>query len=97
MATFFMFGKYSAGAAQKISVDRTTKTRELIESLGGRVKGIYALLGEYDVVIIADFPRMGEAMQASVGLKSLTDISFFTVAAMPIEEFDTLFGNSREV
>jgi uncharacterized protein with GYD domain len=94
MAMFFMFGRYSANAAERISVARTQKVRQLIESLGGRVKGIYALLGEYDVVIIVELPRMAEAMQASVALKSLTDISFFTVAAMAIEEFDSLFGGS---
>ena len=92
MATFFMFGKYSSGAAQKISAERTGKARQVIENLGGHVKGIYALLGEQDVVIIADLPRMAEAMKASVTLKELTDISFFTVAAMSIEEFDELFG-----
>ena len=35
---------------------------------------------------------MAEAMQASIALKRLTDISFFTAAAMPIEEFDQLIG-----
>jgi len=94
MATFFMFGKYSSGAAQKISAERTEKARQVIENLGGRVKDIYALLGEHDVVIIADLPRMAEAMKASVTLKELTDMSFFTVAAMPIEEFDNLFGKA---
>jgi uncharacterized protein with GYD domain len=54
------------------------------------VKDIYILLGEYDVVIIADLPRMAEAMQASILLKRMTDISFFTAAAMPVEEFDKL-------
>jgi uncharacterized protein with GYD domain len=95
MTVFFMFGKYSPGAAQKISAERTRKARELIQSLGGQVKGIYAMLGEFDVVVITEFPRMGEAMQASVALKSLTDISFFTVAAMPIEDFDKLFESSE--
>jgi uncharacterized protein with GYD domain len=94
MATFFMFGKYSVGAVRNISVDRTAKARQMIESLGGRVRGIYALLGEHDVVIIVDLPNMAEAMKASVRLKELTDISFFTVAAMPIEELDQLFGGT---
>jgi uncharacterized protein with GYD domain len=91
MGTFFMFGRYTSGAAGSISAKRTQKARELIESLGGRVKEIYALLGEYDVVIVAELPRMAEAMQASIALKSLTHVTFFTVAAMPIEEFDGLF------
>jgi uncharacterized protein with GYD domain len=92
MATFFMFGKYSSGAVRKVSADRTAKVQQLIENLGGRIKDIYALLGEQDVVVIVELPNMAEAMKASMALKELTDISFFTVAAMPIEEFDRLFG-----
>ena len=90
MATFFMFGKYSSEAAKRISAERTEKAREAIAKLGGEVKEIYILLGEYDLVIIADLPRMAEAMQASIALKRLTDISFFTAAAMPVEEFDEM-------
>ena len=90
MATFFMFGRYSSEAAKRISAERTEKAREAIEKLEGRVQEIYVLLGEYDLVIIADLPRMAEAMQASIALHRLTDISFFTAAAMPIEEFDEM-------
>jgi len=54
MATFFMFGKYTSEAAKRISAERTEKAREAIEKLGGRVREIYVLLGEYDLVIIAD-------------------------------------------
>lgn len=94
MATFFMFGKYTADAARGISAERTRKVQQTLESLGGRVKDIYALLGEYDVVIIAELPRMAEAMKASVTLNELTGITFFTVAAVPIGEFDDLFGTA---
>jgi uncharacterized protein with GYD domain len=90
MATFFMFGKYSAEATKGISSERTDKVRQAIEKLGGQVKEIYVLLGEYDVVIITELPRMAEAMQVSIILKRLTDISFFTAAAMPISEFDKI-------
>ncbi len=94
MATFFLFGRYSSLAAQKIGSECTKKARHLIEDLGGRVKGIYALLGEFDLVIIAELPDMTDAMAASVGLRKLTDINFFTEAAMPIEQFDKKFGGS---
>lgn len=90
MATFFMFGKYSSEAARKISAERTEKARAVVAKLGGEVKDIYVLLGEYDLVIIAELPRMAEAMQASIALKRLTDISFFTAAALPVEEFDEM-------
>jgi uncharacterized protein with GYD domain len=90
--TFFMFGRYSAEAAGKISVERTRAAHQAVEKLGGQIKAIYALMGEYDVVLIVELPRMAEAMKASINLKRLTDISFFTAAAMPIEEFDQLVG-----
>jgi uncharacterized protein with GYD domain len=92
MATFFMFGRYTQDAMRKISVERTRQAHEAMEKLGGQIKAIYALLGEYDLVIICELPRMAEAMQASIALKRLSDISFFTTAAMPIEEFDQLMG-----
>ncbi|MGM0486389.1 MAG: GYD domain-containing protein [Planctomycetota bacterium] len=65
MATFLMFGTYSSGFARKITSERTRKTRELIEKMGGRVRDIYALLGEYDVMIVADYARMGRAYRFS--------------------------------
>ena len=92
MSTFFMFGRYSKHALEGISVDRTREVHQVVEKLGGTIKAIYAMLGEYDLVIIAELPRMAEAMQASVTLKRLSDISFFTAAAMPIEEFDQMVG-----
>ncbi len=94
MATFFMFGTYSPEATHKISARRTALVYQEIEKLGGRVRDIYALMGQYDLVLIVDLPRMAEAMQASLVLKQLTGISFFTSAAMSVEEFDRLM--SRE-
>ena len=92
MSTFFMFGRYSATALENVSVERTREVHQVVEKFSGQIKGIYALMGEYDLVIIAEFPRMAEAMQASVALKRATDISFFTAAAIPVEEFDQLLG-----
>lgn len=92
MATFFMFGRYSKQALEGVSVDRTRQAHQVVEKLGGKIKAIYALLGEYDLVIIAELPHMAEAMQASITLKRLSEISFFTAAAMPIEEFDQMVG-----
>ena len=40
MATFFMFGKYSAEALKEISADRTDTAKGLIKSFGGETKDI---------------------------------------------------------
>lgn len=56
----------------------------MIEGLGGKVKAIYALLGERDLVLIVDLPGLQEA------LSRLTDISFSPSAALNVEDFDRL-------
>ena len=92
MATFVMFGKYSAEAMKGLSKDRTAKAKALVEKYGGQIKAAYALLGKTDLLLIADFPGTAEAMKASLALTRLTGIGFTTSPAMPIEEFDKLIG-----
>ena len=90
MATYIMLGKFSIGAVKEISAERTKKATAIVEGCGGQVKAVYALLGETDVVAIADFPGVKEAMKASVELSKLLGISFSTAPAMTVEEFDKL-------
>lgn len=90
MGTFFMFGQYSAEAVKEIGPERTEKAVSLIKEAGGEVKSMHALLGEYDLVFIADFPGLPDAMKASVALTKLTDISFVTAEAIPVSEFDQM-------
>lgn len=90
MATYFLFGKYSHEAIKGMSPERTVEANKLIEKFGGKVKEIYALIGEIDLVIVAEFPGNNEAMKASIALAKLTSISFKTAPAVPVEEFDKL-------
>jgi len=88
MATFLMFGKYSFEGVKGISSARTGQAVKLIEKYGGKVKSIYALLGERDLVLILTFPGIEQAMKASVALAKATGISFNTLPAVTVEEFD---------
>ncbi|CUT04022.1 GYD domain-containing protein [Candidatus Chrysopegis kryptomonas] len=90
MATYFLFGKYTHEAMKGMSPERTAEANKLIEKFGGKVKEIYALFGEIDLVIIAEFPGNSEAMKASIALSKLTNISFKTAPALSVEEFDKL-------
>ncbi|MEW6040547.1 MAG: GYD domain-containing protein [Elusimicrobiota bacterium] len=90
MATFFMFGKYSSEALKGLSAERTKKAVALIEKSGGKVDSMYALLGEYDLVLIVNLPGIADAMKVSVELNKLTGISFSTVPALTVEQFDKL-------
>jgi len=92
MATFVMFGKYSTEGLRGITPERTEECVSLVKKFGGEVKAIYQLLGEVDLVSIATFPGIEEAMKASVALGKLTGISFTTSPAVTVEQFDKMMA-----
>jgi uncharacterized protein with GYD domain len=92
MATFLMFGKYSAQAIKEASAKRTKDAEDLIKKLGGKVKAMYALLGETDLLLVVDLPGVEAAVQTSVALGKMTGISFTTCPAITVEEFDKILA-----
>jgi uncharacterized protein with GYD domain len=90
MDKFFMYGKYSQEAIGGMSAERTKKALDVIAMAGGKVNSMYALLGKYDIVLIADFPGVAEVMKASIALNKLTNISFTSFPAVTMEEFDKI-------
>ncbi|HZE20453.1 MAG TPA: GYD domain-containing protein [Desulfobaccales bacterium] len=92
MATFLMFGKYSAQAIKEMSPARTEKGTALIKQLGGEVKAMYALLGKIDLVFVVDLPNLEAAIKTSVALSKQTGIAFTTSPAISVEEFDKLIA-----
>ena len=85
-----MFGKYTPDAIRDISSERTDEAVKLIENAGGKIISMHAVLGEYDLIIIAEFPGMNEAFKASVGLNMITGIAFSTTPAIPAADFDKM-------
>jgi uncharacterized protein with GYD domain len=92
MATYFMFGKYSRDSIKQISAKRTNEAVAEIEKNGGKLNAGYALLGEHDLVLIVDFPGTEQAMKTSVALAKQLGISFSTLPAVSVEDFDKLVG-----
>ena len=88
MTTYFLIGTYGADAIRDISRERTSDVTWLIEDMGGKVLSVYLLLGEKDLVIIADFPGLKEAIKGSVNISKMTGISFTTSPAITAGEFD---------
>jgi uncharacterized protein with GYD domain len=90
MGLYFMFGKYTNEGIQGISAKRTVEAATLIKRFRGEIKEVYSLLGEHDVVLIAELPGAEEAVKASVALGRLTGVSFKTSPAFRVEDFDKL-------
>lgn len=92
MATFIMFGNYSAEALKGMSTARTQQIADAVKKYGGEVQGMYATLGGQDLVFIVSLPGVEQAMQASVALNKLTGISFTTSPAITAAEFDKIMA-----
>ena len=89
MTTFIMFGKYSTPAAlEAASAARTKKVEQLVDRYDGKVKALYVLLGEKDIILIVELPTIEDAIKVSSNLTKLTGISFTTSPAIPAEDFD---------
>ena len=92
MATFIMTGSYTTEAINQISAKRTTKAQEIVKKCGGKIVAAYATLGDTDLLAVMEFPSINDAIKASVALSKALEISFSTVPAIRIEEFDKLVG-----
>ncbi len=90
MATFFLFGKYSAASIKDISAKRSQAAAATVKKLGGELKSLHALLGEHDLVMIVELPGINEAVKCSLALARQSGIAFTTAPAIPVEQFDKL-------
>jgi uncharacterized protein with GYD domain len=92
MATYLMFGKYSAKAVKAISAKRTADAAALIKQNGGKLKAGYALLGDVDLILVVELPDTESVMKTSAALSLLLGISFSTAPALSVQDFDKLMA-----
>jgi uncharacterized protein with GYD domain len=92
MTTFIMKGKYSAESVKKISKGRTVDAIKIIKQSKGKLVAAYALMGEDDLLLITEFPGVAEAIKASIAMNKRFGISFSTLPALKVEEFDKIAG-----
>jgi uncharacterized protein with GYD domain len=96
MHTYFMLGRYTSDSIRNVSPERTRLAISTIEEFNGQIMGLYALLGEFDIVFIVNLPGNREAMDASVRLFQRTGIMFRTLPAINAERFDASLEKALE-
>lgn len=92
MTTFIMKGKYSSESVKKISKGRTVSAAQIIKQSKGKLVAAYAVMGDDDLLFIAEFPGVAEAIKASINLNKKLGISFSTLPALKVDAFDKLAG-----
>jgi len=70
--------------------DRYDLMNKAIESAGGKVKGFYATMGPYDMVIIVEGLSDEEGMRLLLMYAMLGTARTITMRAFPLEEFTNI-------
>ena len=95
MPVFVSLGRYSESAIKGMLAkpeDRTAAVKKLLEQAGGKLLAWYMLFGEYDYMVIAEFPSGKEAAGATLavaGAGAVTDMR--TMLAMTGAEAKAAF------
>jgi len=76
------------------TVDRADDAAKLAESLGGSLVDVYWTLGQYDVVLITEFPDDETASAAALRLGQLGNVRSTTLRAYNREEMRGIIGKA---
>jgi len=63
---------------------------QALEAMGGKMIGIYSVIGEYDYVAIGELPNDEAAMRFLLGLGALGNVRTTTLKAFTREEFSAI-------
>jgi uncharacterized protein with GYD domain len=66
---------------------RIEKAIEASEAVGGKVLGVYSVLGEYDLVSIAEFPNDETVLNLALAFGSQGNVRSTTLKAFTKEQF----------
>jgi uncharacterized protein with GYD domain len=89
MSTFLMLSTLGPdGAATLVNdPDRLKEVNSEVESMGAKILGQWALLGQYDFCTILEVPDEKQISKIAVQLASRGTLKTLTLTAIPIEEF----------
>jgi uncharacterized protein with GYD domain len=88
MPTYISLMKYTAKGIENIAEtpQRTQESIKLLEKLGGKLVGLYTVMGEYDLVGIAETPSDDAAMAFLLALGAGGNVRTTTMRAFTQEE-----------
>ncbi|MFC6990018.1 GYD domain-containing protein [Haloplanus sp. GCM10025708] len=94
MPTFISLVEYTAAgiANMKESPERLERAEDVVESMGGELKEFYLTMGQYDAVVVMEFPDAESAAQAAITIGEAGAIETETLTAFPEDEYRDLIA-----
>ena len=89
MQTYMILMNFTAKGAETLaeSAKRFEGFEEGIRNAGGKVLGAYALLGEYDVMILVEMPDVKALAKTLIRAAARGTATSKTLTAIPLNEF----------
>ena len=89
MALYVHLSKMTRDGAAKIRnlAPEYSKWKSFVESLGAKIICAAASFGEYDFVVVMDYPNEAAALKGAGWATALGDVQVQTLPACPIETF----------
>jgi uncharacterized protein with GYD domain len=96
MPLYVTLGKYTSEAMKSINEvsERVQQNTRLLGSKGGKVVAFYGPMGEWDILVISEFPDEKSAMSALRTIGKAGRLATHTMTAVAGEEFATLAKNA---
>lgn len=96
MPTYVSLGHWTDQGIKnfKDTTSRAADFTKLAENSGGRVRELFWTVGEYDFVLVVDFPDDEIATAAALRLGSLGNIRTNTMRAFSADEMTTIIGKT---
>ena len=89
MAKYISLIKYTAKGIENVkqSPSRHDAFKQLCESMGAKVEGVYLTMGRYDLIVIVDAPNPETIAKILLATTSKGNISTETLLAFPEKEY----------
>jgi len=96
MPTYVSLGHWTDQGIKnyKDTTSRAADFTKLVENSGGRVRELLWTVGEYDIVLVADFADDETATAAALLLGSAGNVRTNTMRAFSAEEMTTIIGKT---
>ncbi len=94
MPTYISLWKFTEKGRANVreSPNRVKAAKAMLEARGGRLKGVWYTLGDYDLVTISEGPDDQTATLVTLGVVRQGNVTSLTLRAFSEEEFTQIVG-----
>ncbi len=95
MPTYITLSRWTAKGVEnlKASPSRLDKAKEVARAVGGEMKAFYLTMGEYDLVVVWEFPDDKAAAKCALRIMGEGGVSSQTLKAFSEAEYRQLLGS----